>query len=174
MNYTKISRRISYSLRHNPYSIKLHIDKHGWAPVSDLILALGITMEDLEHIVYTDNKSRYSFNENKSKIRANQGHSIPVDLELKPMQPPDILYHGIAQQFIENIFSHGISKMSRQYVHLSTNPDQALSVGKRHGEPIILVINSKEMYNNGYRFYLSENKIWLTDNVPVKYISKYN
>ena len=131
-----------------------------------------LTGRKLEEIVSTDAKQRYSFNEGKTLIRANQGHSIPVDVELKEQRPPWILYHGTADRFMANIASEGLKKMRRLYVHLSENIETAINVGRRHGRPVVLEVHSGEMYKNGCKFYLSENGVWLTEYVNVKYFAR--
>ena len=173
----KLSKYISLILRHKPEEINISLDEHGWANVEELILGINqsgreINMEKLEEIVRTDSKQRYSFNEDKTLIRANQGHSIPVDVELKESVPPNILYHGTADRFLSSILKEGLKPMSRLYVHLSENIVTAESVGKRHGNPIILKINSKSMYEDGIKFYLSNNGVWLTKEVNIKYIEQ--
>ena len=127
-------------------------------------------MEMLEQIVAADNKQRYSFNEDKTKIRANQGHSIPVDVELEALTPPDILYHGTAEKYVSSIETRGLIPKSRLYVHLSADFDTALNVGKRHGNPIIYQVDANKMAQDGYTFYRSANGVWLTKEVPVKYL----
>jgi putative RNA 2'-phosphotransferase len=122
-------------------------------------------------IVETNDKQRFIISDDRKKIRANQGHSITVDLELENKIPPDILYHGTAIRFLDPIMNEGLKPMTRQYVHLSVTEKIALTVGKRHGKPIVLYINAKNMYEEGYKFYLSENKVWLVNKVPVKYIN---
>ena len=171
----KLSVFISLILRHKPETINIRLDKYGYANVLELIEGINksgrkIDFNILEDIVNSDKKGRYSFNSDKTKIRANQGHSIKVDVELKECKPPSFLYHGTATRFIESINKNGLCKMSRLYVHLSDNIDTALQVGKRHGEPIVLNIDSKSMYERGYKFYLSENGVWLTDSVPSEFI----
>lgn len=172
----KLSVFISLILRHKPETIGIQLDEHGWANVDELISGINntgrkIDMEILQEIVRTDNKQRYSFNEDKTLIRANQGHSIPVDVELKEQQPPQILYHGTASRFLDLIMQDGLKPMSRLYVHLSSDMETAMKVGKRHGEPVVLKINSEEMCNDGIKFYLSKNGVWLTKSVDKKYIS---
>lgn len=127
-------------------------------------------MSLLEKIVKEDKKGRYSFNEDRTLIRANQGHSIKVDLEFKECTPPDILYHGTGEKYVESILKNGIDKRSRLYVHLSKDIETAKMVGSRHGKPVILKVKTKEMALDGIKFYLSENGVWLTDNVDTKYI----
>ncbi|AQR96229.1 MULTISPECIES: RNA 2'-phosphotransferase [Clostridium] len=172
-----ISKFISLILRHKPEEIGLKLDEYGYIKTSDLIKGLNlkgykVTISDIERIVAEDNKQRYSFNEDKSKIKANQGHSIAVNLELQPIEPPKVLYHGTATRFSESICKEGIKKQNRQYVHLSSGVETATKVGKRHGELVIFRIDSDQMYKDGYKFYLSENKVWLTDYVPIKYLSE--
>lgn len=172
---TKISKFMSLILRHRPEVIGLKLDEYGYIDVTDLIKGLNkkgfnIDIVDIERIVEQDEKGRYSFNDNKTKIRANQGHSIKVNLGLQAVEPPNQLFHGTAARFSNSICSTGIKKQSRQYVQLSADIDTALKVGKRHGEPVVFIIDSKKMYQDGCQFYLSENKVWLTDYIPVKYI----
>lgn len=176
-NIDKLSVFISLILRHKPDTIGIQLDEHGWANVDELIDGISksgrkIDIEILEEIVRTDNKQRYSFNENKTLIRANQGHSIPVDVELKEQQPPQILYHGTASRFLDSIIQDGLKSMSRLYVHLSSDMETAMKVGKRHGEPVVLKIQSEEMHKDGIKFYLSENGVWLTKSVDKKYITQ--
>lgn len=166
---------ISLVLRHKPEIIGIKLDEHGWANVAELINGMNkvgksIDLNTLKIIVAENDKQRYSFNENKTKIRANQGHSIDVDIELKLCEPPEYLYHGTASRFLDNIIKQGIKKQSRQYVHLSRDIQTAAKVGARHGLPIVLRVYSKNMFNNGYKFYISQNEVYLTDNVPSKYI----
>lgn len=175
----RISKFISLLLRHKPQEADLILDEYGWCNTSDLIKGLNIkgfkaNLEDVKRIVREDDKQRYCFNEDKTKIRASQGHSIKINLELKSIKPPTVLYHGTSKRVIENILKQGINKQNRQYVHLSDNLETASKVGKRHGELIILEINSEQMFLDGYKFYLSENKVWLADFVPMKYIKIYN
>ncbi len=170
----KLSVFISLVLRHKPDAAHITLDEHGWANVEELLDGINntgrkIDMEILEEIVATDNKQRYSFNQDKTMIRANQGHSIPVDVELKEQEPPEFLYHGTATGFLDSIINEGLKPMSRLYVHLSKDTETALKVGKRHGDPIILKIYSRDMYKDGCKFYLSENGVWLTKKVDVKY-----
>ena len=129
-------------------------------------------MDMLEEIVRTDNKQRYSFNEDKTLIRANQGHSIPVDVELTKAVPPDILYHGTGEKYVSSIDKEGLLPKSRLYVHLSKDEDTAVNVGKRHGKPVIYKVDARKMQEDGFEFFLSVNGVWLTNEVPVKYIFK--
>lgn len=129
-------------------------------------------MDMLEEIVRTDNKQRYSFNEDKTLIRANQGHSIPVDVELTKAVPPDILYHGTGEKYVSSIDKEGLLPKSRLYVHLSKDEDTAVNVGKRHGKPVVYKVDARKMQEDGFEFFLSVNGVWLTKEVTVKYIFK--
>lgn len=173
--YDQTSKFISLILRHKPETIGINLDEHGWANVDELIKGISKTQkfnrDMLEEIVRTDNKQRYSFNEDKTLIRANQGHSIPVDVELEEKEPPEILYHGTGEKYISSINEQGLLPKSRLYVHLSSNEKTANKVGQRHGKPVIYLVKSGEMYKDGYKFYLSINGVWLTKEVPVKYLS---
>lgn len=176
MSDTKTSKFISLILRHRPEAIGIALDEHGWADVNELINGISrsrpFTMKGLERIVAQDPKQRYSFNQDKSKIRANQGHSINVDVELKELTPPDILYHGTGMKNVDSIDKEGLKPMNRLYVHLSKDIETATKVGSRHGKPFIYLIDCKSMVNDGYRFYLSENGIWLTKEVPLRYLHR--
>ena len=177
MSKDRLSVFISLILRHKPEEIGIALDKHGWANVKELIAGINntgrkIDMETLEEIVRTDNKGRYSFNENKTLIRANQGHSIHVDVELKEVTPPDILYHGTATKSLDGIKQQGIKSMSRLYVHLSKVLETAIKVGDRHGKCVVLAIDTKRMFDDGIKFYLSENGVWLTKYVDWKYVKE--
>ena len=127
-------------------------------------------MEILRDIVRSDSKQRYSFNADETLIRANQGHSVQVDVELKPAVPPEMLYHGTATRFVDSIMHEGLKPMSRLYVHLSALYDTAVKVGTRHGTPVVLTIDTRAMAEDGFEFFISENGVWLTKTVPVKYI----
>lgn len=174
MSLRDTSRFISLILRHKPSEIGIELDEHGWAKVDELIRGIDkkqkFNMAMLEEIVASDEKQRYSFNSDKTLIRANQGHSIPVDVELEEVTPPDILYHGTGEKFISSINKTGLIPKSRLYVHLSKDIDTAINVGKRHGNPIIYSVNCKKMITDGYKFYLSVNGVWLTKEVPIKYL----
>ena len=170
MDLTKTSKFLSLILRHKPEEIGITLDKHGWAVVTELLDGMKITMETLEHIVATDEKKRYSFNEDKSLIRANQGHSIQVDVELQERKPPEILYHGTAERHLSSILQNGLIPKNRLYVHLSKDFDTAINVGKRHGKPVVFQIAANQMYKDGFKFYLSENGVWLVDSVSAKYL----
>lgn len=174
MNLTSTSKFISLILRHRPEVIGITLDEHGWANVSELIAGVGRThaldMSMLEEIVHTDSKRRYSFSEDKTLIRANQGHSVPVDVELEKVVPPEILYHGTGEKYTASVNVQGLLPMSRLYVHMSPDMDTARKVGQRHGKPVIYVVKSGEMQKTGYDFFRSLNGVWLTKHVPAKYL----
>jgi putative RNA 2'-phosphotransferase len=178
--HVKISKFLSLVLRHSPATIHLNMDKNGWVNINELIANANkyknmcLNYELIKIIVETNDKQRFIISDDGEKIRANQGHSITVDLELESKIPPDILYHGTASRFLDSIMKEGLKPMTRQYVHLSLTEEIALNVGKRHGKPIVLYINTKNMFEEGYKFYLSENKVWMVDKVPVKYINNKN
>ena len=179
MNLNNLGRYISLILRHKPDVIGISLDEHGWANVDELINGINntnthINMEILEEIVRTDNKQRYSFNEDKTLIRANQGHSIPVDVELEAVEPPEYLYHGTGQKYVESIDEQGLVPKSRLYVHLSKDEETAINVGTRHGNPIIYIVQSGQMFKDGYEFFKSVNGVWLIKHVPTKYLTKKN
>ena len=175
MSLRDTSKFISLILRHKPETIGITLDEHGWANVNELIAGVSKThpldMAMLERIVAEDEKQRYSFNEDKTLIRANQGHSIPVDVELEEVQPPEVLFHGTGERFVASINEQGLIPKSRLYVHLSLDKETARKVGQRHGKPFIYKIKSGEMYRDGYKFYRSVNGVWLTKAVPVKYLT---
>ena len=170
----EIGKLITMVLRHRPEYLDIQLDEHGWADVSTLIERINaiqpFDMAMLEKIVRTSNKQRYAFNEDKTKIRANQGHSIPVDLQLTPKRPPSILWHGTGIKNVEGIWEKGLLPNGRQYVHLSADTETAAKVGSRHGKPVIFVVDAEAMAKDGLRFFQSENGVWLTDNVPRKYL----
>lgn len=173
----KLGVFLSLVLRHQPEAAGIALDEHGWADVRELLQGIndtgrGIDMEMLEGIVRTDEKGRYRFNEDKTLIRANQGHSIPVDVELTQAEPPSILYHGTAKRFEAAILKEGLKPMSRLYVHLSADKETAVKVGKRHGSPVVFEVDSGEMYKGGVKFFLSHNGVWLTDKVAPEYLKQ--
>lgn len=174
MSFTRTSKFLSLILRHKPEVIGISLDEHGWANVNELIAGVSKThpldIETLEEIVKTDEKQRYSFNDDKTLIRANQGHSIPVDVELAPTQPPEILYHGTGEKYVASINEQGLRHQSRLYVHLTDDYGTSIKVGQRHGKPVVYVVKSKEMAADGYLFYRAVNGVWLTKEVPVKYL----
>ena len=173
---TRISKYMSLILRHKPQVIGIQLDAHGWADVNALLAGISkkypINRDILEEIVQSDEKQRYSFNEDGTKIRANQGHSIPVDVELTLTAPPETLYHGTAQRFAASIEAQGLLPKNRLYVHLSPDPETAEKVGRRHGEPMIYLVAAGQMYRDGYLFYQSANGVWLTKVVPAPYLKR--
>lgn len=176
MNLTDTSKFLSLILRHKPETIGISLDEHGWANVEELIAGIAKThefnMDILEEIVRTDNKQRYSFNEDKTLIRANQGHSVPVDVELEEVEPPNELWHGTGEKYVASIDKQGLIPKSRLYVHLSKDEDTAIKVGARHGKPVLYKVKTGEMMKDGYKFFVSKNGVWLTEKVPVQYLEK--
>lgn len=169
MDLINTSKYLSLILRHKPEAIGITLDQHGWANVNELIKGMKIDMKTLETIVNTDEKKRYSFSKDKTKIRANQGHSINVDVEPMECEPPKYLLHGTAKKYEQSIEEQGLIPKSRLYVQLSEDRDTAIMVGRRHGEPIIYTIDAKKMYDDGYKFYKSVNEVWMIKEVPAKY-----
>lgn len=175
MSQIKVSKFLSYVLRHRPDSIGLTLDGNGWADVAELLAcsqANGkrLTKELLQNVVAENDKKRFEFSGNGQKIRASQGHSLRVELAYQPKQPPAILYHGTVAKFLDAILEKGLIKMSRHHVHLSEDFATAQNVGSRRGKPLILTIRAREMYRLGHVFYLSTNGVWLTDHVPPAYL----
>jgi len=171
----KISKFLSLVLRHQPETIGLSLDQHGWTSVDHLIAqahqhGVGLTLKLLKQVVSLNDKQRFAFSEDGRYIRASQGHSIVIDLELHPVTPPEILYHGTASQFVESIRQRGLVSGRRTYVHLSADERTAVRVGQRHGQPVVFTVKSALMNQAGYPFYLSANGIWLTEQVPVEYL----
>ena len=171
-NLTKTSKFISLILRHKPETIGIKLDEHGWADVEDLLKGVDIDFSTLEKIVKEDEKGRYSFSDDKTKIRANQGHSINVDVELEEKIPPNVLYHGTAEKYLDSINIEGLKPMSRLYVHLTEDLEIAKKTGQRHGKLVIFEIDAKRMIDDGIKFYLSVNNVWLVRTVPPKYLSR--
>ncbi len=178
MNLKKISVFISLLLRHRPEVIGLELDEHGWADTEQLIEGIRAAREPqfdraaLDTIVATDEKQRYSYSPDGRLIRANQGHSIPVDVELPAAQPPEFLWHGTGAKYVSSIDRMGLIPKSRLYVHLSGDYGTAVAVGRRHGSPVVYRVHSGEMARQGYIFYLSVNGVWLTDRVPAEFLEK--
>ncbi len=170
-----ISKFLSLVLRHQPEIIGLTLDDNGWANVDELIERINSTGRRLDRtlldrVVAENNKRRFSMSADGLSIRANQGHSIEVDLALKAVEPPEVLYHGTATRFLDSIRASGLHSGSRQHVHLSSDLTTATAVGKRHGRPAVLHIKAREMSLAGYLFYLSDNEVWLTERVPAEFI----
>lgn len=178
MDVRKVSKMLCLVLRHKPELLKLNMDSEGWVDVNELIRRFNtyynpdtyLNRNFLDKVVEENNKKRFAYSEDGTKIRASQGHSINIDLNLPECVPEDFLYHGTAKQFLNGIMKEGLKKMGRQHVHLSDNLKTAYSVGSRHGAPIILMVHAVTMHKNGFKFYKSENGVWLTDNVPKQYL----
>jgi putative RNA 2'-phosphotransferase len=171
----QLSKFLSLILRHRPAAARVSLDDEGWASVDELIAQTkgtrnAFTRLLLEEIVASDAKTRYSFSPDGTMIRANQGHSIPVDLGLVPTDPPDALYHGTANKFLDSIMREGLKPMSRLQVHLSAAPETAVAVGRRHGAPVVLVVDAATMKAEGHTFFVSKNGVWLIDRVPPQYL----
>ena len=166
----KRSKFLSMVLRHKPEKANLKLDEAGWANVEELLSNTAFDMKSLEEVVATNSKKRFEFNSDKTKIRARQGHSFNVKLGYDPKEPPEVLYHGTATRFVDSIMKDGLKPMGRHHVHLSGDTDTASQVGKRHGKLAILKVAAGKMSNDGAKFYLTENKVWLTDHVPVEYL----
>lgn len=168
MNIKNKSKRLAYLLRHDR---KYQFDANGWREVSELTEKHGFTFEDLCVIVDANNKQRFEFSEDMQYIRARQGHSIHVDVELEECVPPPILFHGTAEHSVNSILKEGLKSQNRLYVHLSSTMGTAINVGKRHGAPVVLKVDAQKMFKDGAKFYLSRNGVWLTDYVATEYLS---
>ncbi|MGJ8682193.1 RNA 2'-phosphotransferase [Paraglaciecola sp.] len=172
----KASKFLSFILRHCPEDIGLELDNNGWADTSEIIdkssSQITLTKELIEEVVLTSDKQRFKLSDDGLRIRANQGHSINVNLDLTPSQPPEELYHGTASRFVKSITEEGLKAGQRQHVHLSTDIDTAKSVGQRYGKPVILKVDSKSMFKQGFTFYLSDNNVWLTEHVPAEFLTE--
>lgn len=170
-----LSKFLAYVLRHNPNAAGISLDEHGWADVDELIKGINATGKAIDRntlgqIVREDSKDRYSFNGDMSKIRANQGHSVNVKVEMTERTPPALLYHGTAKRFLQSIKEQGILRRSRRYVHLSEDINTAFATGSRHGDPVVLAIDAKKMAAEGYKFYLSANGVWQSGDIPWEYV----
>ena len=165
------SKYLALLLRHKPELAHLSLSEDGWVVVNELLDNTDFTLDELKEIIKSDQKGRYSFNDDFSKIRANQGHSTNVKMNFKEFIPSTYLYHGTAFKFLDSILKSGLDKRNRQFVHLSQDVNTAINVGKRHGSPVILKIDAVKMYNDGIKFFISENNVVLTDYVNPKYFS---
>ncbi|RYG75129.1 RNA 2'-phosphotransferase [bacterium] len=171
----KKSKWLSKHLRHQPERIGLELEEGGWVEVEKLLAAalqynMKLSREQLEEVVNQNDKQRYSFDATGTKIRANQGHSVEVDLGLQPQTPPDLLFHGTGSQNRDTLLREGLRKMGRHHVHLSTDIGTAIKVGSRHGKPLVFVVDAAKMNEAGYAFYVSDNGVWLADEVPPEYL----
>ncbi len=173
--HVQISKFLSYVLRHRPESVGLELDENGWVDVDELLEAARrngrtISRVELERVVADNDKQRFSLDAQTNRIRARQGHSVEVDLNLQPVQPPELLYHGTVGRFLDAIREQGLLPGDRRQVHLSVDEPTARRVGERRGRPVILVVESGRMHSDGRSFYLSENGVWLTDFAPPEYL----
>ena len=164
-NHIKESKRLAYLLRHSNLP-----DYNGWVKVSVVLVNLGLSLQDLQQIVESDNKGRFEFSGDKSSVRALYGHSIDVNLGLEPTIPPPVLYHGTAEKYIDSIMKEGLRPRTRNFVHLSETIDVAKQIGIRHGSPIALSIDTGAMLKAGYKFYKAPNGIWLTEDILPKFL----
>ncbi len=167
----KKGKYLSLILRHKPELINLKLDSKGYGSTRHICSYLDMTMTDLIEIVETNDKRRFKFNYDKTMVKANQGHSIKIDLELTPVTPPQYLYHGTVMRNFDSMVCRGINKMKRHHVHLTENIGTAKKVGKRYGEPVVLIIEAFEMSKNGYTFFCTDNNVWLVNDVPFEYFS---
>ena len=171
----KKSKFLSLVLRHQPDRIGIELDEAGWVDVEVLMSALtrhnkGMSRSMLDEVVRTNDKQRFSFNENGTRIRANQGHSVAIELGYEPATPPEILFHGTPQQFVDAIAEQGLKKMNRHHVHLHVDVATSTAVGQRRGKPVLLRIRALDMHQAGHEFFVTPNDVWLTDHVPTEYI----
>jgi putative RNA 2'-phosphotransferase len=169
------SKFLSLVLRHQPEVIGLALDAEGWVEVDELLAACRnhgkkVTRAILEEVVATNDKKRFTFSADRRRIRANQGHSIAVDLKLEPRSPPEFLYHGTVERFLDSIRRQGLTRGERHHVHLSPDRRTAERVGSRRGKPVLLIVEAERMHRDGHTFYVSDNGVWLTDAVPAKYL----
>lgn len=173
----QLSKCLSLVLRHQPEKIGIILDEQGWTNVDELLFKMNqagmtISKELLVHLVETNPKKRFAFNDTQDMIRASQGHSIDIQLGYVNQRPPVLLYHGTAETSVQSILTTGIDKRSRQHVHLSSDRATAQQVGQRHGKPSMLLVDAERMFNDGFEFFLSDNGVWLTDHVPVAYLHR--
>lgn len=166
------SKFLSYVLRHKPDAIDLTLDPEGWADIKELIAKADIPLDlaTLHEVVATSDNKRFVISDDGQSIRANQGHSVAVDLGLEPIEPPEFLYHGTASRFVDSIKAQGLLPQNRQYVHLSEDHDTAINVGQRHGKPVVLTIPARQMYQRGHQFFQAKNGVWLTNTVQPPFL----
>jgi putative RNA 2'-phosphotransferase len=175
----QLSKFLSFILRHKPDAIGLALDPQGWASIDELVQkgnAAGTQFgrEDLLHVVETSDKKRFSVSADRLRIRAAQGHSVTIELGLSPQEPPSVLYHGTATQFVKSILSEGLKPQNRQHVHLSIDEATAQRVGQRHGKPVILKVEALRMHAKGFKFFLADNGVWLTGQVPPEFLAPWS
>lgn len=173
---TELSKFLSFVLRHKPDAIGVTLDAQGWVDVADLIeranaAGTRFDLADLQAVVDTNDKKRFTLSEDGKRIRAAQGHSVTVELGLRPQTPPDILYHGTADRFLPSILSQGLTPQGRHQVHLSRDRATAHAVGQRHGKPVILSVDAAAMQSAGFTFHVADNGVWLTDHVPPAFLT---
>ena len=173
----RLSKFLSYVLRHHPESIGLDLDSAGWTDVAELIAGAEgagrhFTRTDLAEVVATNPKQRFALSSDGTRIRAVQGHSMAIELGVPPVEPPEVLYHGTAEKTVQSILTDGLLPMARQQIHLSADEVTAEAVGRRHGRPVVLEVAAGRMFRDGYQFYQADNGVWLTDSVPVAYLSQ--
>lgn len=169
---TNVSKFLSYVLRHKPESIGLTLDENGWASIEEIVAKSEFTREQIILAINHNEKQRFLIDHTTDRVRANQGHTISVDLQLKKAIPPPILYHGTVEKYLASIKKEGLKPMTRQHVHLSATIETATMVASRRGKPIILIINTRKLVKNKHPFYLSENGVWLTEFIPPESISQ--
>lgn len=172
MKTNEASRFLSLVLRHAPEKANLTLDSNGWVDVDQLLANTDITFDQLLNIVATNDKKRFTFNADESKIRANQGHSVNVNLELERVNPDFMLYHGTAEQHMVSILQTGLNKGQRHHVHIAKDNTTAVTVGKRSGTAVLLEVDAPHMVKDGYEFYISKNGVYLIEHVPPKYITR--
>jgi len=174
---TSISKFLSLVLRHKPETIGIELDQNGWTDVVTLLeksnsYGIKIDIETLQHIVETNSKKRFAFNDAFDRIRASQGHSVEIELGYTNQKPPEILFHGTGEKSVQSILDTGLQKQNRQQVHLSADLETAIKVGQRHGKPFVFKVLAEQMFNDKFQFFISDNGVWLTDNVPTKYLKQ--
>jgi putative RNA 2'-phosphotransferase len=172
-----VSKFLAKHLRHAPAALGLTLQPGGWVPVDDLLTAsqrigFPISYDELIECVETNDKKRFSFDDTGDLIRANQGHSVEVDLQLEEQVPPDVLFHGTVERFLASILAEGLKKGKRHHVHLSRDIETARKVGARRGKPVIFRVDAGKMHQERFKFFLSANGVWLTDSVPAVYLAK--
>jgi len=176
-DHTKTSKLLSLVLRHDPAVAGVTLDAQGWVDVDALLAGLAaarrpLALAELEEIVATSDKRRFELSDDGKRIRATQGHSVPVDLGYEDREPPELLYHGTAERNLGSILAQGLRSGQRHAVHLSTDVKTAIAVGQRYGKPVVLVVQAGRMHLDGHRFQCSSNGVWLTEHVPVEYLSQ--